>query len=187
MRGFHKEVAFLVGVKELHEGKKDPLRAIKGKNNSYLGKTNHNGSRVRGEYMAEKYHHICLVLVLYLDACGGSLKSSPCVTGMERYPLGRDPRSAETEPSTQPPKPPTAGFRAAWVSQWRGTACTSMWKNQGALRTSAPQPGLNQPLAGASPRLSQHWDDISAGLSNPSVCLSLLRQTCPSCISTRVS
>lgn len=92
MRGFHKEVAFLVGVKELHEGKKDPLRAIKGKNNSYLGKTNQKGSRVRGEYMAEKYHHICLVLVLYLDACGGSLKSSPCVTGMERYPLGRDPR-----------------------------------------------------------------------------------------------
>lgn len=159
MRGFHKEVAFLVGVKELHEGKKDPLRAIKGKNNSYLGKTNHKGSRVRGEYMAEKYHHICLVLVLYLDSCGGSLKSSPCVTGMERYPLGRDPRSAETEPSTQPQKPPTAGFGGLGqpvagnslhfhVEEPRSIAdlCAAAWVKPATGRGISPLPALGRYL-----------------------------------------
>lgn len=71
--------------------KKDPLRAIKGKNNSYLGKTNHKGSRMRGEYMAEKYHHICLVLILYLDSCGGSLKSLRCYR-YGKIPTGKGPK-----------------------------------------------------------------------------------------------
>lgn len=62
--GFQEEFAFLVCIRELCEEKKYSLKSIKGKNNSYMEKLNHKGARRRGK-CTEKYHHVCLVLILF--------------------------------------------------------------------------------------------------------------------------